>query len=126
MILVVADESDVRGCSRAKFPHWITRYGTCDTREVVLQRDGRDAVQDDQCGAVSGMWYSECDGKTVTSASGIDIDHVVPLKDAWRSGASEWSTPERRAFANDFAPPAASTSPPSSRTTPLTSRSKPY
>ena len=49
-----------------------------------------------------GTWYSECDGKTITSACGIDIDHVVPLKEAWRSGASEWSTPERRAFANDL------------------------
>ncbi|MET8747559.1 DUF1524 domain-containing protein [Streptomyces sp. NPDC004728] len=30
------------------------------------------------------------------------MDHVVPLKEAWRSGASEWSTSERRAFANDL------------------------
>ncbi|WP_331754146.1 HNH endonuclease family protein [Streptomyces sp. NBC_00826] len=100
--LVIADEDDVPGYSRAKFPHWIIQYGTCDTREVVLQRDGRDVVQDEQCRAVSGTWYSEYDGKTVESASGIDIDHVVPLKEAWRSGASEWSTSERRAFANDL------------------------
>ncbi|MER6499196.1 HNH endonuclease family protein [Streptomyces sp. NPDC001455] len=98
--LVVADENDVPGYSRSKFPHWITQHGTCDTREVVLQRDGQDVVQDAQCRAVSGTWYSEYDGKTVASASGIDIDHIVPLKEAWRSGASEWSTGERRAFAN--------------------------
>ncbi|MFJ8856436.1 DUF1524 domain-containing protein [Streptomyces sp. NPDC102437] len=30
----------------------------------------------------------------------MNIDHIVPLKEAWRSGASEWSTPERRALAN--------------------------
>ncbi|MFF3787855.1 DUF1524 domain-containing protein [Streptomyces sp. NPDC001933] len=100
--LVVADEDDVPGYSRSKFPHWITQYGTCDTREVTLQRDGQDVVQDDQCRAVSGTWYSEYDGLTIDSASRIDIDHVVPLKEAWRSGASEWSTPERRAFANDL------------------------
>ncbi|MCX5115280.1 HNH endonuclease family protein [Streptomyces sp. NBC_00378] len=100
--LVIADEDDVPGYSRAKFPHWITQSGTCETREVVLQRDGQGVVQDDQCRATSGTWYSEYDGKTVESASGIDIDHVVPLKEAWRSGASEWSTPERRAFANDL------------------------
>ncbi|MCX5115345.1 HNH endonuclease family protein [Streptomyces sp. NBC_00378] len=100
--LVVADEEDVPGYSRTKFPHWITQYGTCDTREVVLQRDGQDVVQDDQCRSISGTWYSEYDGKTVASASGIDIDHVVPLKEAWRSGASQWTTPERRAFANDL------------------------
>ncbi|MFJ2419296.1 HNH endonuclease family protein [Streptomyces brevispora] len=100
--LVVTDEDDVPGYSRAKFPHWIAQYGTCDTREVVLQRDGQDVVQDDQCRATSGTWFSEYDGKTITSASGIDIDHVVPLKEAWRSGASAWSTPERKAFANDL------------------------
>ncbi|MFB6878063.1 HNH endonuclease family protein [Streptomyces sp. NPDC056323] len=100
--LVVADEDDVPGYSRAKFPHWITQYGSCDTREVVLQRDGQDVVQDDQCRSVSGTWYSEYDGRTIDSASRIDIDHVVPLKEAWRSRASDWSTPERHAFANDL------------------------
>ncbi|MFB7918063.1 HNH endonuclease family protein [Streptomyces sp. NPDC056061] len=100
--LVVADEADVPGYSRAKFPHWITQHGTCDTREVVLQRDGEDVVQDDQCRATSGTWYSEYDGRTINSASGIDIDHIVPLKEAWRSGASKWTTDERRAFANDL------------------------
>ncbi|MFF3735530.1 HNH endonuclease family protein [Streptomyces sp. NPDC002476] len=100
--LVVADENDVPDYSRSKFPHWITQYGTCDTREVVLQRDGQDVVQDDQCRATSGTWYSEYDGRTITSASGIDIDHIVPLKEAWRSGASEWTTNKRRAFANDL------------------------
>ncbi|MET8745608.1 hypothetical protein [Streptomyces sp. NPDC004728] len=82
--LVVADEDDVPGCSRSMFPHWVTQYGTCDIRDVVLQRDGRDVVRDDQCRAVSGTWYSEYDGLTIASASGID--HVVLLKEAWRSG----------------------------------------
>ncbi|MFI9630525.1 HNH endonuclease family protein [Streptomyces sp. NPDC052042] len=100
--LVVADENDVPGYSRSKFPHWITQHGTCDTREVVLQRDGQDVVQDDQCRATSGTWFSEYDGRTIESTSGIDIDHIVPLKEAWRSGASEWSADERRSFANDL------------------------
>ncbi|MFB6502074.1 MULTISPECIES: HNH endonuclease family protein [unclassified Streptomyces] len=100
--LTVSEEDDVPGYSRAKFPHWITQSGTCDTREVVLKRDGRNVVQDDQCRAVSGTWYSEYDGKTINTASGLDIDHVVPLKEAWRSGASGWSTDQRRAFANDL------------------------
>ncbi|WP_457473077.1 HNH endonuclease family protein [Streptomyces sp. TE4109] len=101
----MADEDDIPGYSRSKFPHWITQYGTCDTCEVTPRRDGQDVVQDDQCRAVSGTWYSEYNGKTITSASGIDIDidHVVPLKEAWRSGASQWTTPKRRAFANDLA-----------------------
>ncbi|WP_329595172.1 HNH endonuclease family protein [Streptomyces sp. NBC_01005] len=66
---------------------------------------GLGVVQDDQCRAVSDTWYAEYDGLTIDSASRIGIDHVVPLKEAWRSGASQWTTPERRAFANDLVDP---------------------
>ncbi|MFJ2110649.1 HNH endonuclease family protein [Streptomyces sp. NPDC087850] len=103
--LVVMPEVTPPGYTRAKFPHWITQFGTCDTREVTLKRDGTDVAQDAQCRAVSGSWYSEYDGATWTNASDIDIDHVVPLKEAWRSGAADWSTEQRRAFANDLTRP---------------------
>ncbi|MBL1102758.1 HNH endonuclease family protein [Streptomyces coffeae] len=100
--LTAAPESDVPGYSRAKFPHWITQSGTCDTREVVLQRDGKGVTQDDQCRSVAGSWVSAYDGAVLDGASKVDIDHVVPLKEAWRSGASQWATGRRRAFANDL------------------------
>ncbi|WP_443061066.1 GmrSD restriction endonuclease domain-containing protein [Streptomyces sp. NBC_00464] len=90
------------GYSRAKFPHWATQYGQCDTREVVLQRDGQDVVRDDKCRAVEGIWYSEYDGRTFTVAGQLDIDHVVPLAAAWRAGADEWDTNKRKALANDL------------------------
>ncbi|MEU8480987.1 HNH endonuclease family protein [Streptomyces hygroscopicus] len=100
--LAVAAEGDVPGYNRAKFPHWATQYGTCDTREVVLQRDGGGVTQDSQCRATSGRWVSPYDGVAAETAAQFDIDHVVPLKEAWRSGASAWSTEDRRAFANDL------------------------
>ncbi|MFI6688022.1 DUF1524 domain-containing protein [Streptomyces sp. NPDC050485] len=90
------------GYSRAKFPHWARQYGQCDTREVVLQRDGKDVVQDDQCRAVSGTWLSEYDGKTLTASAQVDIDHMVPLAAGWRAGADQWDTDKRKAFANDL------------------------
>ncbi|MFD7163662.1 GmrSD restriction endonuclease domain-containing protein [Streptomyces violascens] len=90
------------GYSRAKFPHWARQYGECDTREVVLQRDGTDVVQDDKCRAVQGTWHSEYDGKTLTAASQVDIDHMVPLAAGWRAGADLWDTAKRKAFANDL------------------------
>ncbi len=31
----------------------------------------------------------------------IDIDIIVPRAEAWRSGAADWTTDERKAFAND-------------------------
>ncbi|MFD9540880.1 DUF1524 domain-containing protein [Streptomyces sp. NPDC060022] len=86
---------------RALFPHWITISGTCDTRETVLKRDGSGVVTDSSCAATSGSWYSPYDGATWHAASDLDIDHMVPLSEAWASGAWAWSTSQRQNFAND-------------------------
>ncbi|TVY16532.1 putative secreted protein, partial [Lachnellula arida] len=45
------------------------------------------------------------DGATWTAASDLDIDHLVPLSNAWKSGAAAWTTPQRQAFANDLTNP---------------------
>ncbi|WP_411573804.1 HNH endonuclease family protein [Streptomyces fradiae] len=103
--LTVRAEGSSSGYSRDMFPHWITQYGTCNTREVVLKRDGVNVVQDGNCAATSGSWYSPYDGATWYAASDVDIDHVVPLAEAWRSGASSWTTTQRRSFANDLTRP---------------------
>jgi len=103
--LTVKAEGSSSGYSRDLFPHWITQSGACNTREVVLKRDGSGVVQDSSCAAVSGSWYSPYDGATWTAASDVDIDHIVPLAEAWRSGANSWSTSTRQAFANDLSRP---------------------
>ncbi|MFF1919957.1 HNH endonuclease family protein [Streptomyces sp. NPDC058221] len=103
--LTVQAEGSSSGYSRDKFPHWITQSGACNTREVVLERDGTNVQQDSSCAAVSGSWYSEYDGATWTAASDLDIDHMVPLAEAWRSGASSWTTAQRQAYANDLTRP---------------------
>ncbi|UZJ34056.1 HNH endonuclease family protein [Streptomyces endophytica] len=90
------------GYSRAKFPHWIDQGKNCNTREVVLKRDGKNVQQDGGCAAVSGTWVSPYDGATWTKASDVDIDHVVPLSEAWKSGAAKWTTARRQALANDL------------------------
>ncbi|MGX4733221.1 HNH endonuclease family protein [Kitasatospora griseola] len=100
--LVVEAPHSMDGYTREKFPHWIRQYGTCDTREAVLARDGQDVVQDDQCRAVSGTWTSPYDGKVFTDAKALDIDHLVPLAASWRSGADTWTTDKRKQFANDL------------------------
>ncbi|MER7850621.1 HNH endonuclease family protein [Kitasatospora sp. NPDC096077] len=100
--LVVEAPHSMTGYSRAQFPHWITQSGKCDTREVVLQRDGQGVQTDSECRAVAGTWLSPYDGKTLTAASQVDIDHMVPLANAWRSGADGWTTDRRKAFANDL------------------------
>ncbi|MEV8534256.1 HNH endonuclease family protein [Streptomyces sp. NPDC051211] len=98
-------EGSSSGYSRDLFPHWSTVSGSCNTRETVLKRDGVNVVQDSSCAAVSGSWYSEYDGATWYAASDLDIDHVVALSEAWRSGASSWTTSKRQQFANDLTRP---------------------
>lgn len=99
--LPVAGERSMTGYSRSLFPHWTSSNG-CTTRQTVLIRDGIEVVVSSDCQPVSGRWFSPYDGVTVFSASGIDIDHVVPLAEAWRSGANSWTTSRRRSFANDL------------------------
>jgi hypothetical protein len=103
--LRVAAQGSTSGYSRDLFPHWITISGACNTRETVLRRDGSNVVTDSSCAATSGRWYSPYDGATWTAASDVDIDHIVPLAEAWRSGASGWTTSRRQAFANDLSRP---------------------
>ncbi|MEW2441530.1 HNH endonuclease family protein [Micromonospora marina] len=103
--LTVAAQGSTAGYSRDLFPHWITITGACNTREQVLKRDGTSVVVNSSCAATSGRWYSPYDGATWYAASDVDIDHVVPLAEAWRSGANSWTTSRRQSFANDLTRP---------------------
>jgi uncharacterized protein DUF1524 len=103
--LTVATDGSMTGYSRDLFPHWSTVSGACNTRETVLKRDGSNVVVDSSCAATSGSWFSPYDGATWTAASDLDIDHVVPLAAAWRTGAKNWTTAKRQQFANDLSGP---------------------
>ncbi|EFE72184.1 conserved hypothetical protein [Streptomyces viridosporus ATCC 14672] len=103
--LKVAAQTSMAGYSRAKFPHWAEQGESCNTRETVLERDGTNVRRDEECRAVSGTWASVYDDQTFTDASDLDIDHTVPLANAWRSGAADWTQEQRRAFANDLTRP---------------------
>ncbi|KAF4508532.1 hypothetical protein G6O67_004894 [Ophiocordyceps sinensis] len=103
--LEVAEPGTGDGYSRKGFPHWEAVGGTCNAREFVLKRDGEKVKTNRACNAVSGTWKSPYDGATRTQASDIDIDHMVPLKNAWISGASSWTLERRRSFANDITRP---------------------
>ncbi|KAF1940699.1 hypothetical protein EJ02DRAFT_405930 [Clathrospora elynae] len=103
--LTVAVQGPQTGYSRDLFPHWITQSGTCNTRETILKRDGTGVVTDSACVSTSGSWFSPYDGATWSAASDVDIDHIVPLSNAWKSGAAAWTTARRQAFANDLTNP---------------------
>ena len=103
--LKVRREGSLSGYSRAKFPQWIDQGHSCNTREVVLKRDGAGVRVGSDCYPTKGRWYSPYDGKYLTNPHKVDIEHLVALAEAWRSGARSWSTTKRRAFANDLRHP---------------------
>lgn len=95
-------EGSSDGYDRDKFPHWIDQGDSCDTREAVLKRDGTGVETGSDCYPTSGTWESPYDGESWTDPSDVDIDHMVPLAEAWKSGASSWTESEREAFANNM------------------------
>lgn len=103
--LTVAAWTHTTTYDRDLFPTWDTISGTCNTRETVLKRDGTNVVVSSACAPTSGTWYSPYDGATWTASSDVDIDHMVPLKNAWISGAWAWTTAKRESFANDLSDP---------------------
>lgn len=102
--LTVGKSGSMRGYSRDRFPHWRDTGRNCDVRDSVLERDGT-GVKLDGCNVVSGRWVSAYDKRTLTKPSDVDIDHMVPLANAWRSGADKWNDERRADFANDLTRP---------------------
>lgn len=103
--LTVEVESTSPAYNRSAFPHWATISGKCNTRETVLRRDGANVVTDGECRPTDGRWVSPYDDLITTNAATLDIDHIVPLKEAWSSGAYSWTTEQRKTFANDITRP---------------------
>jgi hypothetical protein len=88
------------GYDRSLFKHWITQQG-CTTRQdvIILQRT---AGTVSGCTVLDGQWFSDYDGVISSNARSFDIDHQVPLKEAWDSGAWRWTAEQRKAYANDL------------------------
>ena len=91
------------GYKRNLFANWYDadRDG-CDTRQEVLIAESIIPAKIGAKCKVTGQWFSIYDGVTTTNSSSFDIDHMVPLKEAWDSGAWNWNTDQRKKFANDL------------------------
>ncbi|MGD3109931.1 HNH endonuclease family protein [Streptomyces sp. YGL11-2] len=92
------------GYTRTKFRLWTDAdHNGCDTRqEVLLSEAVKKPKEGKGCKLTGGTWHSYYDDQTVTDARGLDIDHVVPLAEAWDSGASKWTAKRREQYANDL------------------------
>ena len=92
-----------RGYDRDKFPHWSYRGDGCDTRDRVLIQEARvKPVVTGDCALQRGRWFSYYDGRRTADPSTFDVDHMVPLAEAWDSGARRWNAGTRKRFANDL------------------------
>ena len=69
---------------------------------IAAHRPGRGRIKLELDGdrVISGRWRCRFSGAWITDAGDMDVDHLIPLKDAWESGAHEWSPKRRRAYAN--------------------------
>ncbi|MFJ8004028.1 HNH endonuclease family protein [Streptomyces fagopyri] len=92
------------GYQRTAFKHWVDAdRDSCNTRAEVLIAESRvEPTVGAGCKVTAGEWFSYYDGVTVTAPGGLDIDHMVPLAEAWDSGASAWTAARREAYANDL------------------------
>lgn len=91
------------------FGSWIhdPNDNTCmNTRAQILARDSSVAVTmkpNNHCIVDTGQWEDPYSGVVRTSAREMQIDHVVPLKNAFISGAWSWKTEKRCLYANFMA-----------------------
>ncbi|WP_371611839.1 HNH endonuclease family protein [Streptomyces clavifer] len=102
--LVQVDTEDRTGYVRTAFRHWNSGDLTdgCNTRNEVLLAEAIVApTAAAGCKLSGGTWLSYYDGQEVTDPGALDIDHMVPLAEAWDSGASAWTPARREAYAND-------------------------
>lgn len=91
------------------FGGWITTIGfQCNTRVEILRRDS--TIQTTPVNGETkpctphllGQWSDPYTNQTFTQAHDLDIDHVVPLKHAFISGAWKWAFQKKRDYANDM------------------------
>ncbi|MFS0884927.1 HNH endonuclease family protein [Aeromicrobium sp. 179-A 4D2 NHS] len=80
----------------------------CDTRNDILKRDLTKVTYKDakKCAVATGTLADKYTGKTIhfvrgPKSSAVQIDHIIPLSDAWQKGAQSWDTTKRTKFAND-------------------------
>jgi hypothetical protein len=112
--ITIAEELDGSDYDRSRhFGGWLRDDDGIDVRQHVLAAESYVPVTWDEAGrkVIAGLWFDPFTGRTFRSpfsASGyavVQIDHVVPLKEAWESGAKNWSQDERIAYANDLTNP---------------------
>jgi hypothetical protein len=108
--LAIRAAASSHGYSRDQFltgGSW-NKWNACNTREKILARDLDEIAYDaNGCTVTAGLLHDPYTGKTInftrgtTTSGAVQIDHVVALSDAWKTGAQNLDKSTRNQFAND-------------------------
>ena len=106
-LLRIAEVSpDLPSYERDDWKHWVDEDRDCqNTRHEVLIDESLAKVAfktDRKCQVAMGEWFDPYTGETVTDATRLDIDHMIPLKNAHNSGGWAWDKSRKAAFANEM------------------------
>ncbi len=97
-----APKESVSEYNRSDWKHWIDSDGNClNTRHELLKKRSLTKAVIQDCKVVSGSWNDYYYPEIITDLSEIDIDHLIPLKEAHLSGGANWSSQKKSQFAND-------------------------
>jgi len=99
--------TDIPPYDRSDWGRWIDADKDCqDTRQEVLIRQSLEPVTfvdpSKPCRVLSGKWVDPYTGQTFTDPSDLEIDHMVPLAQAYYSGGYLWDSTKKHAYFNDL------------------------
>ena len=108
-ITVAPIPADIPAYSRSHWKHWTDDDGDCqDARQEALLSESLVAVtfeSERKCRVATGRWYGAFAGVYVEAPGDLDIDHLVPLKNAHDSGGWAWSAERKQEYANHLGDP---------------------
>ncbi|MFE5678666.1 hypothetical protein ACFQ7B_12065 [Streptomyces erythrochromogenes] len=92
---------DRTGYQRTSFRQWnagrLPADGCTARAEVLVAEAVVYPENGPGCTLTGGVWWSYYDGREVTPAGALDIDHMVPLAEAWDSTWAELGSTHRSA-----------------------------
>ena len=106
--ITIAPEVDAPYDRPSMYGSWRDDDGDCqNTRHEVLAAESLVPVtlSGNGCSVTAGLWFDPYTGLTFVDPGDLDIDHLVPLKEAHQSGAHAWTNEKRRDYANDIENP---------------------
>jgi len=109
LFLTVNDAPVTVGYDRDDWRHWSDDDSDCqNARHEVLVEESLAPVgfaSSSECRVVSGEWRAPFTGSIITDPSSLDVDHMVPLANAHRSGGWAWDAATKKTYANDLTDP---------------------